>query len=287
MSRGVVRNVVGSARERYQPRSMPRRPRTSAASSAPPPAAEVTEPDFRAVLESLGDVVYTLDLDGRFTYLNARAFEVFGYDREEGRRFLGSEFMELLAPGAAATAVAAIRHRAEFPQDRQVFRIEARHKDGTPIALEVHGGPIWQDGRVVGRVGVCRVLAETDRDESVGSRSSRATDLQEERMRIARGLRDAIAQIVFGVTAERDASESFLADVKRATQADLARRLRLDEVDLEILRLVAGGASNREIGTQVHLSPAAIKDRIRRLMDRLGVRRRAELAAHALRLGIA
>jgi len=28
-------------------------------------------------------------------------------------------------------------------------------------------------------------------------------------------------------------------------------------------------------------------DRVRRLMDRLGARRRAELAAHALRLGIA
>ena len=106
-------------------------------------------------------------------------------------------------------------------------------------------------------------------------------------MRIARGLRDAIAQIVFGVTAERDASEAFLGDVKRATRADLARRLRLDDVDLEILRLVAAGASNPEIGTQVHLSPAAVKDRLRRLMTRLGSRRRAELAAHALRLGVA
>lgn len=41
-------------------------------------------------------------------------------------------------------------------------------------------------------------------------------------MRIACGLRDAIAQIVCGVTVERDASEAFLADVKRATRAELA-----------------------------------------------------------------
>jgi PAS domain S-box-containing protein len=280
--------VVGDAHGRYQRGSMARRPRSSAARPTPPPALEVAEPDFRSVLESAGDVVYTLDLDGRFTYLNARAFEVFGYDREEGRRFLGREFMELLAPGAAAAAVEAIRHRVEFPRDRQLFRIEARHKDGAPIALEVQGSPIWQDGQVVGRVGICRVLEETERTEGgAASRSSRAHDFQEERMRIARGLRDAIAQIVFGVTADRDASESFLVDVKRATRADLSRRLRLDEVDLEVLRLIAQGASNREIGSQVHLSPAAIKDRIRRLMDRLGVRRRAELAAHALRLGIA
>lgn len=274
---------------------MARRPRTASAretavgetptvGSALP---EVAEPDFHAVLESLGDVVYTLDLDGRFTFLNARAYEVFGYEREEGRRLLGRDFMELLAPGAAAAAIEAIRHRVEFPRDRQLFRIEARHKDGSTIALEVHGGPIWKDGHVVGRVGVCRVLADTERAEGAASRSTRALELQEERMRIARGLRDAIAQTVFGVTADRDATESFLVDVKRATRADLSRRLRLDEVDLEILRRIAEGASNREIGAEVHLSPAAIKDRVRRLMDRLGVRRRAELAAHALRLGIA
>jgi DNA-binding NarL/FixJ family response regulator len=106
-------------------------------------------------------------------------------------------------------------------------------------------------------------------------------------MRIARALRDAVAQIVFGVTPEGDATESFMADVKRATRADLVRRLRLDEVDLDIIGLVANGASNREIGAQVHLSPAAVKDRISRVMARLGTRRRAELAAQALRLGVA
>ena len=259
---------------------------TARAQLAAPPVADA-EPDFRAVLESAGDVVYTLDLEGRFTYLNARAFEVFGYDREEGRRFIGREFMDLLAPGSAAAAAEAIRHRVEFPRDRQVFRIEGQHKSGAPITLEVHSGPIWRDGQVVGRAGFCRVLEETDRTEGMRAQAPRASDLQVERMRIARGLRDAIAQVVFGVTAESDASESFLIDVKRATRADLSRRLRLDEVDFEVLRLIADGASNREIGARVHLSAAAIKDRIRRLMDRLGVRRRAELAAQALRLGIA
>jgi len=260
---------------------MPARLRRSNASPAP---AEPAEIDWRAVVESLPDVVYALDLDGRFTYLNPRAHEVFGYDREEGMAFIGREFLSILAPGSAAAAMAAIRHRAEHPLDRQVFRIEARHKDGRFIPLEVHGAPLRRDGRAIGRLGVCRVLDESRRDDGA---TPHEQTLHEDRMRIARGLRDAIAQIVFGVTAERDASEAFLADVKRATRADLARRLRLDDVDLEILRLVAAGASNPEIGTQVHLSPAAVKDRLRRLMTRLGSRRRAELAAHALRLGVA
>ena len=244
--------------------------------------------DFRAIVESLPDVVYALDLDGRFTYLNPRAHEVFGYDRAEGDAFIGREFMTILAPGAAASAIGAIRHRAEFPLDRQVFRLEARHKNGASIPLEVHGAPLRRDGRVIGRMGVCRVLdASSPRDDGTIAHAAETQTLHEDRMRIARGLRDAIAQIVFGVTPDRDATESFLADVKGATRADLARRLRLDDVDFEILRRVATGASNREIGAAVHLSPAAVKDRIRRLMTRLGTRRRAELAAQALRLGVA
>jgi PAS domain S-box-containing protein len=235
----------------------------------------------------MSDIVYLLDLEGNITYLNPRAYEVSGWDRAEGAQFIGRPFQDILAAGASGDAVSAMRRRVQFPLDRHIFRIEARHKDGRPIPLEVHAGPVCIDGKVVGRLGVCRVLETTDRADGVSPRSTPSDALQEDRMRIARGLRDAIAQIVFGVTADRDASEAFLLDVKRATLADMARRLRLDEVDLDILRMIAAGGSNREIGAKVHLSPAAIKDRIRRLMDRLGSRRRAELAAHALRLGIA
>jgi len=252
-----------------------------------PAAAEPAIVDFRAIVESMADIVYTLDLDGRLTYLSPRAYEVFGYTREEGRQFLGRPFVEILAPGSAAAAVSAVRHRVEFPRDPNLFRLEARHKDGSGILMEIHGGPLLHSGRAVGRMGVCRILADADRADGTAPQAAPPQLLQEERMRIARGLRDAIAQVVFGVTAEREASEAFLLDVKRATQADLARRLDLDEVDLTILRMIAAGASNREIGVKVHLSPAAIKDRIRRFMERLGSRRRSELAAHAMRLGIA
>jgi PAS domain S-box-containing protein len=245
-----------------------------------------TDVDPLAIVECAADIIYTLDLDGRLTYVNARGYELFGYDRREAGEIIGDTFMRLVAPGAQAAAVDAIRQRTTSPLHRHIFRVELQHKDGTPILLEVHGGPLLRDGKMIGRVGVGRVLERLDRSDAAPD-AAEPHAFQRERMRIARGLRDAIAQIVFGVTAERDASEAFLADVKRATLADMARRLRLDEVDLETLRLIATGASNREIGAQVHLSPAAVKDRVRRLMDRFGARRRTELAAHALRLGIA
>ena len=122
---------------------MSARPRRSDSSTGSVARGEI---DWRAVVESLPDVVYALDLDGRFTYLNPRAHEVFGYSVEEGKAFIGRELMTILAPGSAAAVMGAIRNRAEHPLDRQVFRIEARHKDGTAIPLEVHGAPLRREG---------------------------------------------------------------------------------------------------------------------------------------------
>ena len=267
------------------PRGAPRGPARRAPHPAPRPQDDAI--DFRAIVESAADVIYTLDLDGRLTFVNERGFELLGYDRGEGEAFIGANFMEVLAAGATGAAVEAIRKRTEAPHLSHVFRLEVRHKTGAPVLLEIHGGPLRRDGRIVGRIGLGRVLDPADRADGATARSVSAQALQAERMRIGRGLRDAIAQVVFGGTAAPEAREALLADVRRATAADIARRLRLDDVDLDILRQIAAGASNREIGAGVHLSPAAVKDRVRRLMERLGARRRTELAAHALRLGIA
>jgi PAS domain S-box-containing protein len=270
------------SRPRQAPRTRTSRLPAAGRADARPPGV-----DFRAIVDSIPDAIYVLDLDGRFVFLNARAYEVFGYDPDEQEQLLGRSFMDFLMPGAGPSAVGAIRHRVEFPLDRQVFRLDGKHKSGSPVPLEVHGGPLWRDGHIVGRLGVCRLVDEKPDGADETAHRTDASALQQDRMRIARGLRDAIAQIVFGITPDRDASESFLQDVARATRLDLARRLNLDDVDLDILRLVARGGSNVEIGREVHLSAAAVKDRIRRLMTRLGARRRAELAAQALRLGVA
>jgi two-component system response regulator DevR len=49
------------------------------------------------------------------------------------------------------------------------------------------------------------------------------------------------------------------------------------ERELEILRLVAAGKVNREIATELHVSPHTVKFHISRLMRELGASRRAEL----------
>jgi DNA-binding NarL/FixJ family response regulator len=65
--------------------------------------------------------------------------------------------------------------------------------------------------------------------------------------------------------------------------ARLASELQPREVTM--LRMVALGRDNREIGQALHLSPGTVKNYIVRLVDKLGVCNRAEAAARAAELG--
>jgi DNA-binding NarL/FixJ family response regulator len=54
---------------------------------------------------------------------------------------------------------------------------------------------------------------------------------------------------------------------------------------LQILRLVAGGLSYKEIGAQLYLSPRTVKYHMGEIMDRLHLHNRSQVLAHAGRMG--
>ncbi len=61
----------------------------------------------------------------------------------------------------------------------------------------------------------------------------------------------------------------------------------LSERELEVLRLVTGGLSNREIAARLFISPGTAKTHIHHLCGKLGVRNRTEAAMRAKALGLA
>jgi len=60
----------------------------------------------------------------------------------------------------------------------------------------------------------------------------------------------------------------------------------LSERELEVLRLVTAGMSNREIGGKLFISPGTAKTHIHNLCGKLGVRNRTEAATRAKELGL-
>lgn len=87
------------------------------------------------------------------------------------------------------------------------------------------------------------------------------------------------------------------ADVARAVRmvgkgmTVFSRRVDSGPVNLtarerEVLALVAGGATNREIAGALYISPHTVKDHTTSLYRKLGVRNRAEAVQRAERLGL-
>ncbi len=158
-----------------------------------------------------------------------------------------------------------------------MFRVGLRHSNGTTVVAEIQASPLRQDGEVVGRVGVGRLI---DSDNTSAQDVQRT--IAEDRARIARSLIPLIEGVVLDTksAARSDYGED-------SSEIEIFRRHGLGDTDIAILRFITEGASNAEIGKRVNLSAAAVKDRVARLMRRFGVNRRAELSAQALRAGLA
>lgn len=60
----------------------------------------------------------------------------------------------------------------------------------------------------------------------------------------------------------------------------------LSDRELQVLRLVAGGASNREAAKRLFISEASIKTHLQHIYDKLGVRDRAAAVGEAYRRGL-
>jgi DNA-binding NarL/FixJ family response regulator len=63
--------------------------------------------------------------------------------------------------------------------------------------------------------------------------------------------------------------------------------LGLTERELEVLRLLADGRTNRQIGEELFITPKTASVHVSRILGKLGVANRAEAAATAHRIGLA
>ena len=60
----------------------------------------------------------------------------------------------------------------------------------------------------------------------------------------------------------------------------------MSERELEVLRLVASGLSNREVAQNLVLATGTVKKHTNNIFTKLGVRSRTEAVAHARELGL-
>jgi PAS domain S-box-containing protein len=137
------------------------------------------EPDFRELVEGLGDAVYTLDLEGRFTWGNEAGLKYLGYDESNFDEFLGRHFLDLLTPASREVAIDHFRRGLAGESITPFFEVQAYHRDGRVLDFEIRASDLYHEGKLVGRKGVVRDLEQT-----IGRLSAEDIGLDEVDLRI-------------------------------------------------------------------------------------------------------
>lgn len=246
-------------------------------------ARDLQEPDYAELVERIGDMIYTLDLEGRFTFINSSGLAVLGYEPDE---VIGQHFRTILTPQSAVVASEHFARGIAGTETTPFFEAQVVRGDGGVIDMEIRAGSLYRDGELIGRQGVARDITSLKVLQAQVAEKSARLALFEEQARVAMELYRRIAELTLAAPADPEVAERALRGVERSLALAEAAKLGLDAQDVRIAELLAEGLSNREIGDAVHLSPSTVKDRVSKLMRAMDARSRAEVVAHATHRGL-
>jgi PAS domain S-box-containing protein len=124
-----------------------------------------SERRYQTMLDTVGDVVYTLDSEGVVTTANDAAVQTTGYDRAE---LVGEHVSTVLDDADVAAGERLIQELVETDRDRGTVEMTVRTADGDTIPCENHIALLSDpDGEFAGTVGVMRDISERKRRERV------------------------------------------------------------------------------------------------------------------------
>ncbi|APV44614.1 PAS domain S-box-containing protein [Dehalogenimonas formicexedens] len=127
-----------------------------------------SEHRYRLIAEKSTDVIWTLSLDGRFTYVSPSVYELRGYTPDE---VLRQSIEEAVCPGSLSAVAQGMKLAAAeiMTGDRQgpapLYEVEQPRKDGTTVWTEVSASLVYDEGRPSHILGVSRDITERKRTE--------------------------------------------------------------------------------------------------------------------------
>ncbi|GAB4167324.1 MAG: response regulator transcription factor [Wenzhouxiangellaceae bacterium] len=182
--------------------------------------------------------------------------------------------------GEAADGVEALERVPELEIDVMLLDLRMPRKDGLQV-LEA----LSETGQLPPTI----ILTTFDEDELVlkgmklGARGYLLKDVSLEE------LVGAVRRVASGQTIVKPvATERVLAGLGRSELgfASLDRPDPLTERETEILRLMAGGYSNKEIANAINVAEGTVKNHVSSILSKLGVRDRTRAVLKAFELGV-
>src|SRR5947207_8394060 len=132
-------------------------------SNLDPAVAPGLNGDGFALIENASDIIFTHDLTGKVTYLNATAVRVTGFSKQEG---LTMNIVDIVAPEYKKHAAETMYRKFAGEPIVGVYELEILTKHGERIPMEVNNQIIYEDGKLIGMQGIARDLRERRREHA-------------------------------------------------------------------------------------------------------------------------
>lgn len=221
------------------------------------------EARYRFLVERSPDGIWSIDAGGAFVFVNATLERLVGWSAEE---LIGRD-SELVHH--SSTDEELHRHFAgqrEHPNEETLFRCNLRHRDGHPIAVEMHTIGTLVDGRWAGAHGTVRETGERDRMQRELQAQAVELAANRERTHLAQDLHDSVTQALFSMTLTARAAELLLqrdppaAVEKLAELRDLAQDA-LAEMRTLIFELRPGSLAQEGLVSALRKHVVAVQGR--------------------------
>ncbi|MFN0093838.1 MAG: putative bifunctional diguanylate cyclase/phosphodiesterase [Dehalococcoidia bacterium] len=115
------------------------------------------ETRLSAIVDSASDIIYTIDLQGRFTSLNSAAYEISGYEPGE---LIGAPFTKVVAAEYVPEIMSAMQAKMKGAEIRTRYAIEVLTKAGERIPLELASHIVYLPGRQAEILGIGRDMRD-------------------------------------------------------------------------------------------------------------------------------
>lgn len=119
--------------------------------------------DAFELIEDANDIIYTLDLSGRITFLNKAAERITGYSRQEA---LGVHISEWLDPESRRRSDEMLQQKLGGVP-RTTYEVTLTARDGRKVHLEVSTRLLFRHGVPAGIQGIARDITERKRAETL------------------------------------------------------------------------------------------------------------------------